>query len=153
MGNGTFTTKPRSKIPLSTCGTTTCRADLGSCKSAEETQHHWPFFLHSHTTGATVTRSQDRMTKGRKRLAEAQTQAAEMRCYSAKRSGLEKVPATSLSFIPKRAHALQPSTLGPGRGTACDVCDTQPHCWQEMKSFVLLDVNSRPSANPEAIRL
>lgn len=32
-------------------------------------------------------------------------------------------------------------------------CDTQPHCWQEMKSFVLLDVNPRPSANPEAIRL
>lgn len=39
----------------------------------------------------------------------------------------------------------------------CDTCDMQPHCWQpcwqEIKSFVLLDVNPRPSADPEAIRL
>lgn len=64
------------------------------------------------------------------------------------------------SFIPKWAHALQSFTLGPNRVTECDTCDTcdmQPHrwrsCWQEMKSFVLLDMNPCLSADPEAIRL
>lgn len=70
--------------------------------------------------------TQDRMTKDGTWLAETQTQAGEMWCYSANKNGLEKVPGTILSFIPKWAQALQSSTTGPSRGTPCDMCDTAP---------------------------
>ena len=65
-----------------------------------------------------------RMTKGQQAAGWNWTQASEMWCCSAKKSGLEKVPATMLSFSPKQACALQPSILGPGWGTACDMLAT-----------------------------
>lgn len=78
MGNGTFAYSPCSGIPLSTCGTTSGREDLGSCQRAEETQCHQPFSLHSHSTGATMMPCTGQDDKEQKQLAETQTQAAEM---------------------------------------------------------------------------